>query len=67
MPLLMKLLAFLMIFAFVASTPLVEAQARNGADTELSPQEKRTIAFHEAGHATVSWLLLTAGLKRISV
>ncbi len=23
----------------------------------ISPQEKRTIAFHEAGHATVSWLL----------
>ena len=23
----------------------------------ITPQEKRTIAFHEAGHATVSWLL----------
>lgn len=23
----------------------------------ISPKEKRTIAFHEAGHATVSWLL----------
>ncbi|MGE4414343.1 MAG: ATP-dependent zinc metalloprotease FtsH [Bacteroidales bacterium] len=23
----------------------------------ISPQEKRTIAFHEAGHATVSWIL----------
>ncbi len=23
----------------------------------ISPQEKRTIAYHEAGHATVSWLL----------
>lgn len=23
----------------------------------ISPQEKRTIAFHESGHATVSWLL----------
>ncbi len=23
----------------------------------LTPQEKRTIAYHEAGHATVSWLL----------
>lgn len=23
----------------------------------ISPQEKRTIAFHEAGHATVSWML----------
>lgn len=23
----------------------------------ISPQEKETIAFHEAGHATVSWLL----------
>ena len=23
----------------------------------ISPEEKRTIAFHEAGHATVSWLL----------
>lgn len=23
----------------------------------ISPQEKRTVAFHEAGHATVSWLL----------
>ena len=44
----MKLLAFLMIFAFVASTPLVEAQARNGADTELSPQEKRKKAKQEA-------------------
>ena len=26
----------------------------------ISPQEKRTIAFHEAGHATVSWLLPNA-------
>lgn len=25
--------------------------------TVFSPQEKRVIAFHEAGHATVSWLL----------
>jgi ATP-dependent metalloprotease FtsH len=23
----------------------------------ITPQEKRTIAFHEAGHATVSWML----------
>ncbi len=23
----------------------------------ISPQEKRTIAYHEAGHATVSWIL----------
>ncbi len=23
----------------------------------ISPQEKRTIAYHEAGHATVSWML----------
>lgn len=23
----------------------------------ISPQEKKTIAFHEAGHATISWLL----------
>ena len=23
----------------------------------ISPEEKRTIAFHEAGHATVSWML----------
>jgi len=23
----------------------------------ISPQEKRTIAFHESGHATVSWML----------
>ena len=23
----------------------------------ISPQEKKTIAFHEAGHATVSWML----------
>jgi cell division protease FtsH len=23
----------------------------------ISPEEKRTIAFHEAGHATVSWIL----------
>ncbi|MBQ5836667.1 MAG: peptidase M41, partial [Alistipes sp.] len=23
----------------------------------ISPQEKKTIAYHEAGHATVSWLL----------
>ena len=26
----------------------------------ISPSEKRTIAFHEAGHATVSWLLKNA-------
>ncbi len=26
----------------------------------ISPQEKRTIAFHEAGHATVSWVLPNA-------
>ena len=26
----------------------------------ITPQEKRTIAFHEAGHATVSWLLPNA-------
>jgi cell division protease FtsH len=26
----------------------------------ISPEEKRTIAFHEAGHATVSWLLPNA-------
>ena len=26
----------------------------------ISPKEKRTIAFHEAGHATVSWLLKNA-------
>ena len=26
----------------------------------ISPQEKRTIAFHEAGHATVSWMLPNA-------
>lgn len=26
----------------------------------ISPQEKRTIAFHEAGHATVSWILPNA-------
>ncbi len=26
----------------------------------ISPAEKRTIAFHEAGHATVSWLLPNA-------
>ena len=26
----------------------------------VSPSEKRTIAFHEAGHATVSWLLKNA-------
>ena len=26
----------------------------------ISPDEKRTIAFHEAGHATVSWLLPNA-------
>lgn len=25
--------------------------------TIMTPEEKRTIAFHEAGHATVSWLL----------
>ena len=48
MPLLMKLLAFLMIFAFVASTPLVEAQWSNGSNTELSPQEKRKKAKQEA-------------------
>ena len=23
----------------------------------IKPEEKRTVAFHEAGHATVSWLL----------
>ena len=23
----------------------------------ISPEEKKTIAFHEAGHATVSWML----------
>ena len=44
----MKLLAFLMIFAFVASTPLVEAQWSNGSNTELSPQEKRKKAKQEA-------------------
>lgn len=26
-------------------------------NTIITPQEKRSIAFHEAGHATVSWLL----------
>ncbi len=26
----------------------------------ITPQEKRTIAFHEAGHATVSWILPNA-------
>lgn len=26
-------------------------------NTIMTPQEKRTIAFHEAGHATVSWIL----------
>jgi cell division protease FtsH len=26
----------------------------------LTPQEKRTIAYHEAGHATVSWILENA-------
>ncbi len=26
-------------------------------NTIITPDEKRTIAFHEAGHATVSWLL----------
>ncbi|MCL2502455.1 MAG: ATP-dependent zinc metalloprotease FtsH [Bacteroidales bacterium] len=26
----------------------------------ISPQEKRTIAFHESGHATVSWMLENA-------
>lgn len=26
----------------------------------ISPEEKRTIAFHEAGHATVSWMLPNA-------
>ncbi len=26
----------------------------------ISPQEKRTIAYHEAGHATVSWILENA-------
>jgi len=26
----------------------------------ISPEEKRTIAFHEAGHATVSWILPNA-------
>jgi cell division protease FtsH len=26
----------------------------------ISPEEKRTIAYHEAGHATVSWLLPNA-------
>lgn len=26
----------------------------------ISPQEKKTIAFHEAGHATVSWILPNA-------
>ncbi len=26
-------------------------------NTIITPEEKRTIAFHEAGHATVSWLL----------
>ena len=34
----------------------------------ISPQEKKTIAFHEAGHATVSWLLEYASpLVKVSI
>jgi ATP-dependent metalloprotease FtsH len=34
----------------------------------ISPEEKKTIAFHEAGHATVSWLLEYASpLVKVSI
>ena len=34
----------------------------------ISPEEKKTIAFHEAGHATVSWLLQYASpLVKVSI
>jgi len=34
----------------------------------ISPEEKKTIAFHEAGHATVSWLLEFASpLVKVSI
>lgn len=46
----MKLLALFMLFAFVASTPVVEAQWSN-TNTELSPKEKRKQAKAEAKQA----------------
>ena len=46
----MKLLALFMLFAFVASTPVVEAQWSN-TGTELSPKEKRKQAKAEAKQA----------------
>ena len=34
----------------------------------ITPEEKRTIAFHEAGHATVSWLLqYAAPLVKVTI
>lgn len=34
----------------------------------ISPEEKRTIAFHEAGHAVISWLLKTVDpLVKVSI
>lgn len=34
----------------------------------ISPQEKRTIAYHEAGHAVVSWMLKTVDpLVKVSI
>lgn len=34
----------------------------------ISPEEKRTIAFHEAGHAVISWLLKTVDpLLKVSI
>lgn len=46
----MKLFAFFMLFAFVASAPVVEAQWSN-SNTELSPKEKRKQAKTEAKQA----------------
>ena len=36
-----KILALFMMFAFLASAPMAEAQWNRGADRELSPKEKR--------------------------
>ena len=33
----------------------------------ISPEEKKTIAFHEAGHATVSWMLQYASLVKVTI
>ncbi len=45
---LMKLLAFLMLFSFMASAPVAEAQWSNGSGRELSAKEKRKQDKQEA-------------------